>query len=64
MSDSKCFVNSNCIWCGTCVAVADQLFAIDPASNLAVVVKQPETPEERSSFENAKSSCPVQAIEW
>lgn len=55
-----CHVNEHCIGCGTCVAVAPELFAMD--NGHAKVTKQPATSAEVGSFNMAKSSCPVAAI--
>ena len=57
---SKCFVNEHCIWCGTCVAVAEKLFAMQWGH--AEVILQPSTDEEKASFKVAQMSCPVWAI--
>lgn len=54
-------INDMCIGCGTCVAINDKLFKIEEGK--AKVVKQPETDEEKASYEQAKASCPVGAIE-
>ncbi|MFA7717537.1 MAG: ferredoxin [Candidatus Absconditabacterales bacterium] len=50
-----------CIGCATCVAVAGDLFKMGSDSK-AECYKQPETPEEKDLFENAKNNCPVGAI--
>lgn len=57
---NMCHVNESCIWCGTCVALAPELFAMDWGH--AHVTKQPDSQAEVGSFNNAKSSCPVAAI--
>jgi len=54
-------INNNCIWCGLCQTFSDVLFSVQGIP--AVVVKQPETPEEQATYEQAKAACPVQAIE-
>ncbi len=56
----KVSVNDKCIWCGVCAATAPAIFKVDGVP--ATVIKQPETPEEQSAYEQAKSSCPVGAI--
>ena len=56
-------INDQCIACGTCVSLASNIFGWDDAQNKPFVKKQPETPEEVSEYETAKSSCPVGAIE-
>jgi len=54
-------VKSSCIGCGLCASIAWNIFRVEGAP--AVVVKQPETPEEIASYEQAKAMCPAQAIE-
>jgi ferredoxin len=54
-------INSSCIGCGVCASIAPDIFVVQGVP--AQVVKQPETPEEKTSFEQAKASCPVGAIE-
>lgn len=53
-------VNEKCIGCGVCESIAKTIFKIDGISK---VIKQPETPEEITACEQAKSACPVAAIE-
>jgi ferredoxin len=60
MTDTKCFVNEHCIGCGTCVAVAEKLFAM--TWGRAEVIVQPETDADKSAFKVAQMSCPVWAI--
>ena len=54
-------VNDKCIGCGMCTTFPNTIFKVD--GWVAVVLKQPETPEEIASYESAKAACPVQAIE-
>ena len=54
-------VNDTCIGCGTCAAIAPEFFRVDSVP--AVVIKQPETPEGQQQCDDAKSACPVAAIE-
>lgn len=53
------YVTDACITCGMCAEVAPQNFVVE---DLAYVSKQPESDDEKSSCEEAKSSCPVEAI--
>ncbi len=54
-------VNETCIGCGVCPTIAPTIFVME--NGHAKVIKQPETPEEVAAVEQAKSSCPVWAIE-
>jgi len=54
-------INNQCIWCGTCAAVAPDLFKVEGIP--ATLIKQPETPEEQQKYDDAKAACPVAAIE-
>jgi ferredoxin len=54
-------INNQCIGCGTCSAIAPELFKVEGVP--AELIKQPTTPEEQKKYDEAKSSCPVGAIE-
>ena len=49
-----------CIGCGSCEAVAPEIFEIKDGK--AVVKKQPETEDETQKAKEAASICPVDAI--
>lgn len=55
------YVDRSCISAKYCVAVAPQLFGIDQGGN-AVVLRQPETPEEEELARDALNGCPLGAI--
>ena len=55
------FVNENCISCGVCEAMAPMIFKVEDGTSK--VIKQPETPEDKDSYQQAKSACPVEAIQ-
>ncbi len=58
----KWFVDENCIACDSCISVAPDFFAMNDDSTHAYVKKQPTTPEEIQLCEDAKSTCPTEAI--
>lgn len=54
-------VNDMCIGCGICAAIAPEIFKVEGIP--AIVIKQPETPQAKIAYEDAKTSCPTLAIE-
>lgn len=54
-------IADTCIWCGVCGSIVPTVFEVHGVP--ATVVKQPETPEEKQAVEQAKSSCPMWAIQ-
>ena len=54
-------INNQCIGCGTCAAIAPDLFKVEGTP--ATLIKQPTTPDEQAKYDEAKSACPVAAIE-
>lgn len=57
----KFYVDSQCIGCALCTSTAEGFFEISDAG-CAFVAKQPSSADEASLCEEAKDSCPVQAI--
>ena len=57
----KFYVDSQCIGCALCTSTAEGFFEISDAG-CAFVAKQPSSADETSLCEEAKDSCPVQAI--
>ncbi len=57
----KPHVNSTCIGCGACAAIAGEVFELDDMG-LSRVTSLSEYPE--SETEDAISACPVSAISW
>lgn len=57
----KPHVNSSCIGCGACTAIAGDVFFLDD-SGLSRVVALSDYPE--SDTDDAISACPVSAISW
>ena len=56
------FVNSNCIGCGLCTGICPELFTMGDAG--LAVAKEGDVPEELlDSAAEARTSCPVEAIE-
>ncbi|MCX6825325.1 MAG: ferredoxin [candidate division SR1 bacterium] len=53
-------INSQCIGCGTCAAVAPDLFKVEGIP--AQIIKK-LAPTDAKSYKEAQSACPVQAIE-
>ena len=51
-----------CIDCDVCRETAPNNFRANEDEGYSYVVKQPETEEERSLCEEARDSCPVEAI--
>jgi ferredoxin len=58
----KWFVDENCIACDSCISIAPDHFAMNEDSSHAYTQKQPENPEEEQLCEDAKASCPTDAI--
>ena len=53
-------INNQCIGCGTCAAIAPELFKVEGTP--AQLIKKP-TIEDKDQYEQAENACPVQAIE-
>lgn len=58
----KWYVDENCIACDSCISIAPDHFVMNEDSSHAFVQKQPGTPEEEQLCEDAKASCPTDAI--
>lgn len=58
----KFYVDTQCIDCDLCRQTAPTNFDRNPNGGYSFVKKQPATPEEVASCEEAKSGCPVEAI--
>ena len=62
------YVDSECIACDTCGAMARSFFKLTDNFDHAVVHKQPITKEEIALCQNTLQACPVDAIgrsdEW
>lgn len=56
------YVDSNCIDCDLCRDTAPSVFRRDDDSGSSIVFHQPATDEERALAEDARASCPVEAI--
>ncbi len=57
----KFYVDSQCIGCAFCVSNAEGFFELGD-DGCAHVAKQPETDADIALCEEAKNSCPVEAI--
>lgn len=58
----KFYVDNQCIDCDVCREMAPDFFARDDDNGVTIVIKQPTTDEEIALCEEAKGSCPVDAI--
>lgn len=58
----KWYVDENCIACDSCMSIAPDHFVMNEDSTHAYVSKQPETAEEEQLCDDAKASCPTEAI--
>ncbi|MCS7182319.1 MAG: ferredoxin [Thermoanaerobaculum sp.] len=58
----KWYVDTSCIDCDVCRTTAPNNFRANEDEGYSYVFKQPETPEEEAQCEEAKASCPVEAI--
>lgn len=58
----KWFVDENCIACDSCISIAPDHFQMNEDSSHAFVGKQPGSGEEEQLCEDAKASCPTDAI--
>lgn len=57
----KYYVDSNCIFCETCIELAPENFASHD-DEYAYVKKQPENENEADACQEAMESCPTEAI--
>lgn len=58
----KWYVDSSCIDCDVCRTTAPNNFKANEDEGYSYVFKQPENAEEEAQVEEAKGSCPVEAI--
>jgi ferredoxin len=58
----KWYVDENCIACDSCISIAPDHFVMNEDSSHAFVQKQPGSAEEEQTCEDAKASCPTDAI--
>ena len=58
----KYYVDNQCIDCDLCRETAPACFARKEGGGFSFVSKQPATPAEEKSCEEAKSTCPVEAV--
>jgi len=56
------YVDSSCIDCDVCRTTAPENFRANEDEGYSFVSKQPEGPDEEAQCEEAKASCPVEAI--
>ena len=58
----KWYVDSSCIDCDVCRTTAPNNFKANEDEGYSFVFKQPENDDESAQCEEAKDSCPVEAI--
>ncbi len=58
----KWYVDTSCIDCDVCRTTAPNNFRANEDEGYSYVYKQPENPEEEAQCQEAKASCPVEAI--
>jgi ferredoxin len=58
----KWYVDATCIDCDVCRTTAPNNFRANEEEGYSYIFKQPENPEEQEQCEEAKDSCPVEAI--
>ena len=56
------YVDDTCIDCDHCRSTAPEFFRRDDAGGYSVVYRQPVTPEEIASAEQALTECPTDSI--
>ena len=56
------YVDNSCISCGMCEETAPKNFKVDDNGDFALVFKQPQNEEEQHACEEAKNTCPTEAI--
>lgn len=61
-ANGKYYVDRNCIAAKFCVSAAPEIFRMDESGGHAVVVRQPETPDEEERTRDAVHGCPVGAV--
>jgi ferredoxin len=61
-SGGKWYVDTSCIDCDVCRTTAPNNFKANEDEGYSFVYKQPENAEEEAQCEEAKASCPVEAI--
>jgi len=58
----KYFVDDSCIDCDVCRQTAPDNFGHNEEEGHTYVMKQPDSPEEEELCQEAKESCPTEAI--
>jgi ferredoxin len=62
MSKKVVIDQEECIGCESCVEICPEVFAFDPDTEKAYVIKPEGGPEE--DIQEAIDSCPVECISW
>ena len=58
----KWYVDENCIACDSCISIAPDFFVMNDDSSHAYVKGQPADADGEQACEDAKASCPTDAI--
>ena len=58
----KFYVDSQCIDCDVCRVTAPDNFKREEDKGYSYVFRQPENPQQEAQCQEAKDSCPVEAI--
>lgn len=53
-------INNQCIGCGTCAAIAPEIFKVE---GIPAQIIKPLTPTDKEQYDQAQSACPVAAID-
>jgi ferredoxin len=56
------YIDSTCVDCDMCRNTAPKVFGRDDEIGLSIVYRQPVTPTEIASAEEAKQGCPTESI--
>ncbi len=56
------YVDSSCIDCDQCRAMAPEFFTRDAETGTSLIVRQPQTPEEIAGIEEVLTACAVSSI--
>ncbi len=62
MSKKVVLDQEECIGCESCVEICPEVFAFDPDTEKAYVIKAEGGPED--DIQEAMDSCPVECIAW
>jgi ferredoxin len=58
----KIFISDNCIGCWACISICDEVFGL--SDDWVAYVKEGVNIEDFPCVDDAKSACPVEAIQY